>query len=400
MSENDNIEEFYNEQINKQDQFGEEEDISSHETITNPFSPSDISLSNPPMNLGDLIDMIQEGWINFGTEYQREENLWSDTQQSRLIESVLLGLRLPAFYFEEVNKRQWNIIDGLQRCCALRNFCVDNTLTLSDLEFLSNEFNGKRYKDFDFPTKRDVRMLTITVNILAKGVPDMVKYVLFKRLNTGGIPLTNQEIRNAIFSGPAIETIKRMAKSREFLKATEKKVETKRKTDMDFASRFAAFYILGWENYKPDLERFINEAMETLRDKWDETQRSTMENDFKESMKLAYDLFGNWAFRRRREKNARRTPLNKAYFEVIGVMLAKLDSDERRQLLRSKNLLVTNMIIAMKGNQTYWNSFSGGTGDRNAVRLRFSYMEQIIQMTLNNKTIMITDDKEIAPKEL
>lgn len=400
MSENDNIEEFYNEQINKQDQFGEEEDISSHETITNPFSPSDISLSNPPMNLGDLIDMIKEGWINFGTEYQREENLWSETQQSRLIESVLLGLRLPAFYFEEVNKRQWNIIDGLQRCCALRNFCVDNTLTLSDLEFLSNEFNGKRYKDFDFPTKRDVRMLPITVNILAKGVPDMVKYVLFKRLNTGGIPLTNQEIRNAIFSGPAIETIKRMAKSREFLKATEKKVETKRKTDMDFASRFAAFYVLGWENYKPDLERFINEAMETLRDKWDETQRSTMENDFKESMKLAYDLFGNWAFRRRREKNARRTPLNKAYFEVIGVMLAKLDSDERRQLLRSKNLLVTNMITAMKGNQTYWNSFSGGTGDRNAVRLRFSYMEQIIQMTLNNKTIMITDDKEIAPKEL
>ena len=191
-----------------------------------------------------------------------------------------------------------------------------------------------------------------------------------------------------------------MAKSREFLKATEKKVETKRKTDMDFASRFAAFYVLGWENYKPDLERFINEAMETLRDKWDEAQRSTMENDFKESMKLAYDLFGNWAFRRRREKNARRTPLNKAYFEVIGVMLAKLDSDGRRQILKNKELLVANMITAMRGNQTYWNSFSGGTGDRNTVKLRFSYMEQIIQMTLNNKTIMITDDKEIAPKEL
>ena len=58
------------------------------------------------------------------------------------------------------------------------------------------------------------------------------------------------------------------------------------------------------------------------------------------------------------------------------------------------------MITAMRSNQTYWNSFSGGTGDRNAVRLRFSYMEQIIKMTLNNKTIMITDDKEIAPKKL
>ncbi len=377
----------------------EEEDTSSHETITTPFSPSDISISNPPMNLGDLIDMINEGWINFGTDYQREENLWDDTQQSRLIESVLLGLRLPAFYFEEVTKRNWNIIDGLQRCCAIRNFCVDKTLSLTDLEFLADKFNGKKYSDFDFATRRDIRMLPITVNILAKGVPDMVKYVLFKRLNTGGIPLTNQEIRNAIYSGPAIETIKRMAKSQEFIKATDGKVETLRKTDMDFASRFAAFYVLGWGNYKPDLERFINEAMETLRDQWTDIDRTNMVNDFKRAMDLSNKLFGNWAFRRRREWNARRTPLNKAYFEVIGVLLSKLDFQFQKKLFDKKDLLIENMIVAMKFNQTYWNSFSGGTGDRNAVKLRFSYMSQIIQMTLNNKKIRITDDKEIAPKE-
>lgn len=377
----------------------EEEDTSSHETITTPFSPSDISISNPPMNLGDLIDMINEGWINFGTDYQREENLWDGTQQSRLIESVLLGLRLPAFYFEEVTKRNWNIIDGLQRCCAIRNFCVDKALSLTDLEFLADRFNGKKYSDFDFATKRDIRMLPITVNILAKGVPDMVKYVLFKRLNTGGIPLTNQEIRNAIYSGPAIETIKRMAKSQEFIKATDGKVETLRKTDMDFASRFAAFYILGWENYKPDLERFINEAMETLRDQWKDIDRTNMENDFKRAMDLSNKLFGNWAFRRRREQNARRTPLNKAYFEVIGVLLSKLNFQSQKMLFDNKELLIENMIVAMKFNQTYWNSFSGGTGDRNAVKLRFSYMSQIIQMTLKNKKIRITDDKEIAPKE-
>jgi hypothetical protein len=378
----------------------DEEDTSSHEAITTPFSPSDISISNPPMNLGDLIDMIQEGWINFGTDYQREENLWDDIQQSRLIESVLLGLRLPAFYFEEViTKRKWNIIDGLQRCCAIRNFCVDKTLVLRDLEFLNKDFNNKKYSDFDFATRRDIRMLPITVNILAKGVPDMVKYVLFKRLNTGGIPLTNQEIRNAIYSGSAIETIKRMAKSQEFIKATDGKIETLRKTDMDFASRFAAFYVLGWENYKPDLERFINESMETLRDQWKDIDRAKMENDFKRSMDLANKLFGNWAFRRRRERNARRTPLNKAYFEVIGVLLSKLDFQSQSMLLDKKELLMENMIIAMKFNQTYWNSFSGGTGDRNAVKLRFSYMSQIIQMTLNNIKIRITDDKEIAPEK-
>ena len=54
--------------------------------------------------------------------------------------------------------------------------------------------------------KRDLRMLPITVNLLSKGVPDKVKYVLFKRLNTGGMELKPQEIRNAVFQGLPIDT--------------------------------------------------------------------------------------------------------------------------------------------------------------------------------------------------
>jgi hypothetical protein len=169
---------------------------------------------------------------------------------------------------------------------------------------------------------------------------------------------------------------------------------------MDYASRFAAFYLLGWENYKPDLETFINESMEFLRDKSTDQDREKMVEDFRVSMRLSHDLFGNKAFRRMREKNARRTPLNKAYFEVIGVLLSKLNPTEQFILQERKQLLTDNMITAMKGNQTYWNSFSGGTGDRNAVRLRFSWMDQIISMTLNDKKIFITNDKKIAPKEL
>ena len=126
----------------------EQEDTSSGVLITQPFSPNDIKLSNPPMNLGDLIDMIQYDWIDFHTEYQRNEDLWSPGKQSRLIESAMLGLRLPAFYFEEVTRRHWKIIDGLQRCCAIRNFCVNESLELCELEFL--DFNGKKFSDLPF----------------------------------------------------------------------------------------------------------------------------------------------------------------------------------------------------------------------------------------------------------
>lgn len=376
----------------------EEEEEYLGGTITQPFSPSDISITTQPMNMGDLIDMIRAGWINFGTEYQRSENLWSDRQQSRLIESILLGLRLPAFYFEEVSKRQWNIIDGLQRCCAIRNFCVDGTLSLSDLEFLSKDFDGKKYKDFDFATDRDVRMLPITVNVLDKGVPDMVKYVLFKRLNTGGISLTPQEIRSAIFIGPAIDVIKDMAKSKEFCEVTAHKIETKRKTDMDFASRFAAFYVLGWGNYEPDLERFINEAMEYLKTKASRDYRNTLLQDFLKAMSMSKTLFGNRAFRKMTSINSKRVPINKAYFEAISVTLAKLDEKEQEAILENKVLLEENMMTAMRESKTYFNSFSGGTGDPASVRLRFSWMEKIVNYTLEHKKIVIYDNK-ITPEE-
>ena len=71
--------------------------------------------------------------INLNTEFQRENNLWSPVMQSRLIESILLGLPLPAFYFDTSNKK-WDIIDGLQRCCAIRNYCVLQNFSLCDLD--------------------------------------------------------------------------------------------------------------------------------------------------------------------------------------------------------------------------------------------------------------------------
>ncbi|MCQ2287249.1 MAG: DUF262 domain-containing protein [Bacteroidales bacterium] len=389
MSKLDSIVPFENQEVAEV----EEEKTYCDEIITQPFSPSDIRLENPPMNLGDLIDMINEGWIKFDPDYQREQNLWNETQQSRLIESVLLGLRLPAFYFEEVSKRQWNIIDGLQRCCAIRNFCVDNTLQLTGLEFLSEVFNGKKFLEMDFATRRDIRMLPITVNLLNAGVDDMVKYILFKRLNTGGVPLTNQEIRNAIFSGKAIDAVKEMSKCPEFIEATGGKIETLRKTDMDFVSRFVAFYVQGWENYQPDLDNFINEAMIILRDKWSDKEITDMIFRFQEAMHLSYELFGNRAFRRQRSRNDRRTPLNKAYFEVISVSFAKLDKLNRDRILQKRELLLDNMYCAMNSSRSYCNSHSGGTADRSAVRTRFSWMEQILEHSLNNKKIRINDNK-------
>lgn len=352
----------------------EEEDTSSGKVITTPFSPNDIRLTTPPMN---------HGWINFATEYQREDNLWSDKKQSRLIESVLLGLRLPAFYFEEVSKKQWNIIDGLQRCSSIRNYCVDETLMLDELEFLGETFNNRKFCDLPFEVTRDIRMLPITVNLLSSGVPDSVKYILFKRLNTGGVELTPQEIRNAMFQGVATETVQKMAKDPAFLQATDNKVPTKRKQDQDFVSRFITFYLFDYEKYVPDLENYINKSMELLRDSSDDHLIEKMKTDFTKAMKIAYELFGNDAFRKRENVDNPRNPLNKAYFEVISTTFAKLSDDKIALLVQNKELLKINLITLMN-NKSYSSSLSGGTGTKDSVLRRFSWFREVIERTIDS----------------
>lgn len=361
----------------------EPEDTSSGMVITQPFSPNDIKLSNPPMNLGDLIDRIQYGWIDFHTEYQRKEDLWSPGKQSRLIESAMLGLRLPAFYFEEVSRKQWKIIDGLQRCCAIRNFCVCESLALCELEFL--DFNGKKFSELSFDLRRDIRMLPITVNLLNSGVPDKVKYILFKRLNTGGMELKPQEIRNAVFQGKAIELVKELASNTAFLEATGHKIPDKRMQDQDFVTRFMAFYLLGYENYEPDLDNFMNTCLERINHgQFPQEEIDRMKEDFTRGMEVAHELFGDDAFRKRESVQDNRRPINKAYFEVIAVTLAKLEEKDRGRLLACKEAFKADLIEEMRTNRSYNNSFSGGTGQPENVRKRFTRFAEILRQSIDN----------------
>lgn len=373
-------------EVNDEHEDVEAEDSSS-DSITIPYRPSDIRVETHPMNLGDLVEMIDAKWINFDTAYQRLQDLWPGPKQSRLIESVLLGLRLPAFYFEEVSRRQWNIIDGLQRCCAIRNFCVTKTLTLSGLEFLGDTFNGKTYDDFPFEVRRDLRMLPITVHLLEKGTPPAVKFILFQRLNTGGMSLRPQEIRTAMFPD-VVPVLQSMADSDEFLKATQGKIPKKRQEDKDFVSRFVAFYLLGYKAYKAnmDIDSFVNEAMQKLQRELGTDHVSQMKEDFARALVIAEKIFGDDAFRKRMSRDENRKPLNKAYFEVLTNLFAALPDDKSACLIERKELLKDNLMYLMNI-PSFAISISSGTGMLSRVQMRFQSVEKAIQATLAGRKL-------------
>ena len=375
-----------------------EDTSSGNEAITHPFNPNEIEIETPPYTIGYLIDRIEHDEINMNTDFQREGNLWSDEKQSRLIESLLLGLPLPAFYFDTFNTK-WDIIDGLQRCCSIENFCVKKELRLTGLEFLKEKngelyLEGKGFDDLDRTLQRSIITRPITVNLIKKAYKD-VRFILFKRLNTGGLELKDPEIRNAVFQGIPADTIKRLAKLDEFTTATGGRIPTKRMEDRDFVSRFIAFYLKEYNEYTPGLDSFINSTMELL----EKTDKEKLELKFKNALLLAVDVFGIHAFRKRKELSAGRRPINKAYFEVVAVTFAKLSSEEQNLVRLNKDLLQENLIELMN-NDRYSNSLSGGTGTKDSVNIRFSWFKQVLNKSINGKKIRMNDDNKIEDIEL
>lgn len=356
----------------------EVEDISAGQNIaiTEPFNPNSIKINTPPYSVGFLVDRLENDEINMNTDFQRSGDLWSPGQQSRLIESLLLGLPLPAFYFDTSDER-WGIIDGLQRCCSIYNFCVAKTLKLEALDYLT-KLEGKGFEELERTLKRSILTRPITVNLLEKGAPRQVRYILFKRLNTGGLELKPQEIRNAIFQGKVSSFIKRLARSDEFKLATDGRVPTKRMQDFDFVSRFLAFYLTDYSNYEPDLDYFIIKSLEKV-ERLTTEQLDEIEQNFKKALSLAYEIFKEDAFRKRYNEDAYRNPINKAYFEVITVTFSLLNEKERRILVEKSAFFKNKLLEVMPEMGRY---LSQATGTRDSVVNRYQSFKAIISDTL------------------
>jgi len=362
----------------------EPEDTSSDdERIIHPFNPNYIEIDTPPFTIGYLMDRIEHGEINMNTDFQREGNLWNPKQQSRLIESILLGLPLPAFYFD-TSSPSWDIIDGLQRCCSIQNFCLNKTLRLTGLEYLN--MNNLEFDDLDRTLQRTIVTRPITVNLLKKS-PNNVRYILFKRLNTAGMVLKPQEIRNAIYQGEATKALAELASLSEFLTLKIPKV---RMQDRNFVCRFIAFYLINHTEYSSDLDDFLNNGMELLK----KQNIDQIKRDFKKSLCLANDIFAEDAFRKRTKNDASRKPINIAYFEVITVSFSKLQSAEENSLRQNSALFKDNLIKLMN-NKRFHDSLTTGTGNFDRVQIRFSLFQKVMKKSMQGKKIRIGDDNKI-----
>eukprot|EP01034_Spumella_vulgaris_P032803 gene32803-40487_t len=204
---------------------------------------------------------------------------------------------------------------------------------------------------------------------------------IFKRINTGGLPLSGQEIRHAIKQGNATNLLKRLADSENFKTATGNSIRDERMADRECVLRFCAFFITPPENYASgDLDNFLIEAMDKINN-WPEEEIEKLERKFGIAMRAAHRIFGNLAFRKQ-SGETRLSPINKALFEAWSVNLAMLSPVELKKITSNREKLV-ELSAKLLRRQRFVDSISTGTGAVNKVQWRFTAIRKIVQEILS-----------------
>ncbi|HEY1348077.1 MAG TPA: DUF262 domain-containing protein [Ktedonobacteraceae bacterium] len=358
----------------------EPEETGGEDRITRPFNPARIRVDTKPITIDLLLSRIAHEELDLNPNFQRKEGLWSEKTQSQLIESILVRIPLPSFYLDATDDDRWLVIDGLQRLTTLKRFMMDKALRLSKMEFLT-ELNGKTYDELPRPFQRRLKETQVTVFLIDKGTPSEVKFNIFKRINTGGLPLSPQEIRHALNQGKATGILERLAQSEEFQRATNRSIRSERMADRECVLRFFAFTITSYLDYKSqEFDSFLSDCM-AMMNRMEDSELKRMEELFKKAMVAAYAIFGTDAFRKRYEKKASRYPINKALFESWSVNLSKLN-DQQLGLLQACNGLLQQKFIQLMQNHEFDRAISQGTGDIKKVIARFDEIKQIIREVL------------------
>lgn len=146
-------------------------DDESDEQAEQPFDAEKIRVDQQMLSIKYMLELMEQNLIELNPGYQRRR-VWKDNKRkSLLIESLMLRIPIPAFYFYENEDGQYQVIDGQQRLTTIKEF-VNGEFHLTGLEYLKNAYDKKKFKDLDTNISREFterRLLSISL------MPDLPK---------------------------------------------------------------------------------------------------------------------------------------------------------------------------------------------------------------------------------
>lgn len=312
-------------------------DIESNtETI---YPARNIKIDRVQFSIFELKRRYDKGLICLDPDFQRNE-VWSTRQKSELIESVVMGIPLPLIYLAETMEGKLVIVDGRQRLTTFFRY-LDNEFSINGLKIMT-ELNACKFRDLENDAKKskystEIEDFQLVIQIIKYPTPDRVRFDIFDRVNRGGTPLNNQEMRNALYQGPATRLLNELAASDAFKDATGHSVSPLHMKDKYIILRALSFYL--WKKdilkkrngekavYRSDIEEFLGYSMEYLN--WvDDDSREKLKSLFFKVMKRCYDTLGENAFRIPTD-SGRRRPVSMTLFESLFYFVTLIEEKQR-----------------------------------------------------------------------
>lgn len=357
-----------------------------------PFDTAKIDIIVKPMTISKLLDRLQNDELLLNPDFQRASDLWDDKRKSRLIESIILRIPLPSFYFNEDKQGNYSVVDGLQRLSTIFQF-IDNkelsrslnikyeSLKLSDMQYLI-DLNGQTFDEIPRQYRRIINELEITSTIIRPSTPDLVRFNIFARLNQGGLAVNGQEIRNAIYPGIWREHISSISQSTLFTNNTQNKISKKRLIDHQMILRvFALFSTKADRCDKNILDDFINYALVNYIMLWDNQRWEVEKNNFFTGMKNTIKIFGDNAFRKLDNSKESKLPINKTIFEIQVYLLGSqtYTEDQIKNLIKNRDKVLEFTEQEMKENKQFLDSISSNTGSDSSFYIRKKNLKKFFQ---------------------
>jgi len=219
----------------------------------------------------ELVRRVEKKRIEIAPVYQRQFR-WDAARQSRLIESLMLGIPVPPLFMATNlmpdQKNQWEVVDGLQRLLTLVNFTgeedarvaarlKDSSLRLTQLDKLI-ALDGMVFNELPEDIRSSLEDRPVKVIVLNDKSDLQVRFDLFERLNTGGVALTDQEVRECVFRGEFMDLLSTLSQDEKFRTVVRlPQASWKDGTPEDYLLRFFAF-LERYETFDHSVKDFLN----------------------------------------------------------------------------------------------------------------------------------------------
>lgn len=293
-----------------------------------------VDVDHLDITIRELIRMTAEQEIIRAPQYQRKFR-WNPTLESRLIESLFLGLPVPSLFVASNADGTWELIDGLQRLSTLMHYIADppellatlghtEPLRLIGLDTLTH-FNGLSFDDLHAPQQLAFYKRTVRVTALSDKSDFDVRFDMFERLNSGALQLTPQEVRTCIYRGEFAELMLELSAQPTFRKIV--KVQKGHQDDGTFEELVLKFFAYSdrRDEFDGKVTKFLNDYMKDMSPKFDYKKGRSL---FDQTTDLLASWLDNKPFLRR---GVHLTPLN----QLEAVMVAVADHLRAKRKIRS-----------------------------------------------------------------